>query len=125
MVVLNSATESEASRCAEVAVFEDDALRQRDARKRFSGRDRVANRAAFDLQVVSTSSAGSDAVELQLVRNLIWPVDFRPRPGKRPPRSTDFATDQRLDGAPLYGVCPLVDQDDTFATPFVNGAGPI
>src|SRR5205814_2661094 len=41
------------------------------------------------------------------------------------PRSANCAADQRFDGAPLRGISARVDQHETFAATFMNGAGPV
>src|SRR2546423_10105689 len=78
VIVLDPIRDSKASRRAEIAALDDDALGEDDARMRFGARDRIADRATLDHHLLTASEARLDAIEHEIVRDGIRPVDRWP-----------------------------------------------
>src|SRR5437773_6574457 len=125
MIVFDAVSDPEPRRRAEISVFEDDALRKGDARIRFGAGDRIADRAAFHLDVLTTFHARLDAIEGEIVRGLVRAVHLRPRPAENAPRSPNLASDELFNRRALCSICALIDQDQGLAVAFVNRAGPV
>src|SRR5688572_29349225 len=125
MIVLDAAGDPETSRRAEIAALEDNALREDDTGMRFGARDRIPDRAAFDLDVLAAPHACLDAIEGEVVRNGVGPVHLRPRPAEDLPRPPDLSSEERFNRPALRGIRALIDQDQRLAVALMDRAGPI
>ncbi len=125
MIVLDAVGDPETSRRAELAVLENDSLRENDAGMRFGARDRIPDRTAFDLHVPPASEACPHAIEDEIVRDRVGPVHLRPCPAQDLPRSPDLASEERFNRRALRRIRALIDQDKRLAVALMDRAGPI
>ena len=115
MIVLDAARDPEAGRRAEIAALEDDALRKRDAGIRFGAGDRIPNRAAFHLDVLTALDARLDAIEGEIVRGGVGAMHLRPRPAEDRPRPPDLASEKHFNRRALRSLCALIQSANTTA----------
>src|SRR5438876_952395 len=125
MIVLDTVRDPEASRRAEIAVLEDDSLREDHAGIRFGACYLISDRAAFDLDVLTASEARLDAVERKIVRGGVGPVHLRPRPAEDPPRPSGRASEKDFNRRALRSICARIDQDKGLAVALMDCAGPV
>src|SRR4029077_19150732 len=124
-IVLDAFRDAKAGSRAEIAVLEDDALRQDDGRERFGGGHGIPNRGAFDFNIASAFETRLDAVEREIVRDRQRSMYFGPRPTQNSPRPADLATEEHLYRGSLRRIGELIDQQKRLAVPFMDRAGPV
>src|SRR2546429_789456 len=110
MIVLNTISHPEATRRAEIAALEDNALRKGDAGMRFGARDRIPDRAALHFDVLTASHARVDAIEGEIVRSGVGTVHLRPCPAEDGPGPPDLAAEKLFNRRALRSLCALIDQ---------------
>jgi hypothetical protein len=125
MIVLDAVGHPEAGGRTEIAVLEDDSLREADAGMRFGARDWIPDRAAVDVDVLTASHPRPDAIEREIVRDGVRPVHLRPRPAEDCPGPPDFPVEKCFNRRALRGICALVDEDKGLAVALVDRAGPV
>src|SRR5207249_8144289 len=110
---------------AELASLENDALREDDAWMRFGARDRIPDRPAFHLDVVTALEARLHAIKRESVRGGVGTVHLRPRPAEDFPWAAHFASEQDFNRRALRSIRAVIDQDQRFAVALMDGPWPV
>src|SRR5262245_12708327 len=107
MVVLDAVRDPEACRRAQIGLLDDDSLWEHDAGIALGARYRISDRAAFDLDVLTTFESRLHAVEGEIVRGRVGAMHLGPRPAEDSPRPPDLPSEKHFNRRALRRICAL------------------